>query len=158
MRTIDDKFISYRAEQLAIICLTDRDDIRLTLMESDYGLDMLVSILRNGKDCGQFFGVEVKGVISKDKLGATSDKISYVLSTRERTATANIPFPVLLLTFTMDRDEAFWAWLKAPDVRADLKPAEPGGVKLSPLKSEDLDHIVELVIAWYSSRAVTAAA
>jgi hypothetical protein len=144
MKRIDQQFIGYRAEQLAIIRLTDRDDLHMKQMNADYGLDFLVSILRKGKDVGQLFGVQVKGVMSKEKLMSTP---------HNNTSVANLPFPVLLLVFTMETDEAFWAWLKFPGEKPKRAATE-----LKPFGDAELGQIVDQVVDWYASRSVDVAA
>src|SRR5579862_4707365 len=68
MKSVDKQFIEYRAQQLAIILLTDRGDLHLKQMDSDYGLDLMVSILKRGREAGRLFGVEIGGVMSRKEL------------------------------------------------------------------------------------------
>ncbi|MCB9077452.1 MAG: DUF4365 domain-containing protein [Anaerolineaceae bacterium] len=57
-------YITERAEQLAFIYLSRRDDLVITKQNDDYGIDFLVSIVEAGKYTGRVFGVQIKAGLS----------------------------------------------------------------------------------------------
>ncbi len=74
-------YIDQRAEQLAFIYLSRRDDLVITAQNDDYGIDFLVSIVENGKYTGRMFGVQVKARLAleatqKNTLSANSFKLN----------------------------------------------------------------------------------
>lgn len=86
--------LEVRAENLAIIALTENSDVevlRESRLASGTMLDILAQLRENGKPSGRFFGVEVKAALASQKpSGAVS------LSQHERSFFHEVPFPVCL--------------------------------------------------------------
>jgi hypothetical protein len=101
-------YVGQRAEQLAILHLSRRDDLAITQFNSgqNYGLDLLVNICKNGKLTGRVFGVQIKArlslrVISHGLLDANEVKVNI----GEIPILKDIPFPVcLFLEWTRMKD------------------------------------------------------
>ncbi|MEM8641501.1 MAG: DUF4365 domain-containing protein [Cyanobacteria bacterium P01_G01_bin.54] len=148
-------FVGERAENLAVVYLSRSRNLAIERMTSDYGLDMLVTILRDDTlPTGRVFGVQVKaqdGVI-KDAW----EEISLNLSQQERNYLKELPFPVCALFFTMDDDQGYYKWLRYPtENKTNLYSlAQAAWRSLETLPIEQL--IVEVNI-WYDEQRHSAA-
>lgn len=105
-------FIVERAKHLAIVYLTRNPGVAVEWMKTDYGLDILVTILQDQLPTGRVFGIQIKG---QDK--AIQDIQTAQLPSLSQSQTAyfqDLPFPVCQLLFTMEDDKGYYAWMKAP--------------------------------------------
>ncbi|MFL5384033.1 MAG: DUF4365 domain-containing protein [Longimicrobiaceae bacterium] len=145
------QFFAERAELLAFIHLTRRDDLAVDrLASSDSGVDFLVTLVQGGVPTGRMFGVQVsarEGSVARPcDLHSAGD-----FSIRE---VADVLLPLCLFVFTMSDDRGYYAWLKEPDV------ADPRVPVLRPVDEarwNELDHaglgrIVDSVNAWYDAQ------
>jgi len=145
------QFFAERAELLAFMYLTRRDDLALDrLASSDSGVDFLVTLVQGGVPTGRMFGVQVKAregsVARPGDLHPAGD-----LLIRE---VADVPLPLCLFVFTMGDDRGYYAWLKEPDV-ADarvpvLRPVNEA--RWTELDDAGLGRIVDSVNAWYDAQ------
>jgi len=112
-------FINERAERLAIVYLTRRQDLMIERMTADYGLDFLVTILRDKMSTGRIFGVQVKG---RDKAFQDRQQAEKLHSNEKtRLYLQDVPFPVCLFLFTMEDDKGYYQWLKFPSQASSIK-------------------------------------
>ncbi len=148
-------YIAQRAEQLAFIYLSRRDDLVITEQNDDYGIDFLVSIVENGKYTGRMFGVQVKARLAleatqKNTLSANSFKLDI----SESPIPEDIPFPLCLFAFAMKNDEGYYRWLKEPRFNSAGK-SELVLNKVSEFKKltkAELNNIVSQVNLWYEKK------
>ncbi|MFP4436805.1 MAG: hypothetical protein ACLFVO_06115 [Chloroflexaceae bacterium] len=148
-------YIDERAEQLAIVYLTRRDDLAVIHPPGDAtGLDYLVQIQADGRRTTRQFGVTVDGVLTHTlSESRPNDSISNFNSV----ATGDIlpDIPVCALLFVMKSDTGYYRWIREPVV------TDSGAVALIPrpdshfsrLDTAALDRIVAQVNAWYAARA-----
>lgn len=145
------QFFAERAELLAFIHLTRRDDLAVDrLASSDSGVDFLVTLVQGGVPNGRMFGVQVNAC--EGSVGRPPDlHPGGGLSIRE---VADVPLPVCLFVFTMSDDRGYYAWLKEPDVadaRAPvLRPMDEA--RWNELDLAGLGRIVDSVNAWYDAQ------
>ncbi|NEQ18153.1 MAG: DUF4365 domain-containing protein [Moorea sp. SIO3E2] len=149
-----DYFIGERAEHLAIVYLTSSQDLVVERMKADYGLDMLVTILRDKLPTGRVFGVHIKG---RDKaFKDIQQEASLVLSDQEKKYFQDLPFPVCVLFFTMDDDRGYYRWLKYPsESNQSLHTLENN--QWRSLDQEQVSQIIAEVNAWYNRKHQSAA-
>lgn len=149
-------YIAERAEQLAILHLSRRDDLVIThSSESGYGFDILVSISKDGKPTGRMFGVVIK---AKKSLQSTLQKplaineMSFDLG--KMALPKDIPFPLCLFIFEMENDQGYYRWIKEPVIDAENKAVLLAGQEnaFKALTKEALDHIVGQINLWYEQR------
>jgi len=149
-------YLGERAEQLAIVYLSRRNDLVITRQTGpDYGLDFLVTLTKEGDYTGRIFGVEVKALRSRKQVRPVlrdSDEIK--IEVRQIEILKDIPFPVCLFVFTMDNDEGFYKWIKKPVYRIDGTPqlAADETKIFRKLDNEAIDEIVVQVNNWYENR------
>lgn len=149
-------YIAERAEQLAFVYLSRRNDLVITKQNDDYGIDFLVSIVENGKYTGRVFGVQIKAELS---LVPTQDNTpledSFELNISEPPLPEDIPFPMCLFAFAMENDEGYYRWLKEPQFSSEGKPKLVVN-KVSAFKKltkVELNNIVSQVNLWYEKKS-----
>ncbi|MDB5293378.1 MAG: hypothetical protein JWL69_4619 [Phycisphaerales bacterium] len=147
--------VEHRAESLAVMYLTRRDDLVVSHQTADYGIDLLVTLCEAGKATGKLFGVQVKGATTARRTERHGEQISIGTSDDPARWLKSIPFPVCLLFFTMDDDQGYFKWLKEPvllpDGSASLRIIQE--THLRRLSNEAINGIVETVNRWYEAKA-----
>lgn len=151
-----ERFIAERAENLAVVCLTRRDDLLVSRTStSDSGLGLLVTVRRDGVPTGRVFGVETKARMEAlREPGAARVRPTAAESRRFQ----DIAFPVCVFLFTMGDDQGYYRWLQEPVIGPNRQPAlrmtDNGWTALD---NGALARIVEAVDAWYDARRHLAA-
>jgi hypothetical protein len=146
-------YLGPRAELLARLYLTRRDDLLIWPNFPDRGQDLLVEILRDGQRTGRLFAIRVQAALSRE----VSEPPVLSLSAPQSGIYRDLPYPAIVLLFTVDNDAGFFRWLKAP------APGTPGALTLledegalTPFTNETLAGIIEDVSRWYDARAAAA--
>jgi hypothetical protein len=136
------EFLAQRAEKLAFLQLTRRDDLIVTEVAGrERGLDFLVTLARGGAPSVRVFGVQVKA-----REGSVSDPAA--LSAFDDTQGASeAPFPLCEFLFTMSDDRGYYRWIRKPLVAGPDDPAE-----WKELNDQALQRIVDAVDAWYDAQ------
>lgn len=159
MSGFDKHIMEERAELLALIYLTRRDDLSATRHPISYSSDILVSLLESGRDRERTFGVEVEGVVSEKDVRTHSAR--WHQRTLQTGQGAYGIMPVCLFVFVMEGDQGYWRWIQEPAVhegRSDLIFNPNMALRrldnTEPPKAEELTKIIAAVNAWYDSRRV----
>ena len=141
-------YIDQRAEQLAFVYLSRRDDLLINKQAPDALIDYLVTITEHGKYTGKMFGVQVKAQVS---IRAEHRGAAFVLALAPPVIPADIPFPLCLFVFSMDTDAGYSRWLKAPTVdvtgKATLAVNQQNLFKA--LTRDEFDQIIRSINLWY---------
>src|SRR5262249_6590968 len=118
-------FIGERAEQLAFVYLSRRNDLIIKREEQhDFGIDLIVSITRDGKYTGRILGVIVKGKKSiQDVTKGPINAEQVRLNTGKTVIPKDLPFPLCMFVFFMKDDAGYYRWVKEP-VRNEEGKAE----------------------------------
>jgi hypothetical protein len=146
-----ERLIAERARALAIVHLTGRPDVTVQEETEEIGVDLLGFIRPKGRRGIRQFGVAVKGTWES----VTAARAKEVLRPRMRELLRDgpFPFPVVLFLFTMEHDEAWYAWVAEPVIAphggADLRlHDEANGL---PLDDQIADGIVGRINDWYDA-------
>ncbi|MBD2495729.1 DUF4365 domain-containing protein [Nostoc sp. FACHB-280] len=143
-------FIAERAEYLAVMYLTRRNDLVTERMKSaDYGFDILVTILRDNLPTGRVFGVEVK---AQDTAISNLQEISQSITQKTTEYLHNVPFTLCLLLFTIEDDQGYYKWLN--HVIVDSNQVY---LQWHSLDENGIRQIVDDVNAWYDAKSHFAA-
>lgn len=149
-------YLEERAEQLAIVYLSRRNDLAITRQRdgSDDGIDLLVSLLKTGTNTGRVFGVEVKALRSNRQIHPASQREEVRINLSKVGVPRDIPFPLCLFVFIMETDEGYYRWVKKPVYGLSKKPQlllndENTFRKLS---TEAVNEMVLDVQGWYDRR------
>src|SRR5215207_1319589 len=142
-------YLTKRAEALAVVHLTRRDDLRVERNVFDHGPELLVSIIRDGVLTGRQFGVALKARVS----GARPPRMDKPSLHRARERYRDVPFPVCLFLFFMEDDAGFFRWIVEPEVHAgEARLERDTQLSFDPLTDAALGRIVDGVNAWYDAR------
>lgn len=148
MAIAEDRFFETRAVQLAIVHLTRRPDVRVTQEPHEDGVDLLVSLLKNGKNVGRLLAVEVKAATSETMIPG-----AYGKDWRPDAILNSYYFPLCLFVFSMDHDRGYWRWVRKPELHAPgrrhLVSVEDG--PLEPLTDAAMNRMLDAVRDWYDS-------
>jgi hypothetical protein len=149
-------FIDERAEHLAVVYLTRRQDLvieRMT-MTADYGLDIFITILRDKLPTGRVFGVQVKG---QDKAFKDIQKLSLPFTQNETNYFQDMPFPVCVFLFTMENDRGYYRWIRYSLAESNQVLRSREQELWHPLDEHEIGQIVDDVNAWYDAKSHAAA-
>jgi hypothetical protein len=153
METTAPWYIEKRAESLAIVYLTRRDDLIISQPTLDKGLDFLITITKDGISSGRLFGVEVKATVSTSGLIQHNDIIK--LKTNINTYFfRDFPFPVCLFFFTLDNDKAYYKWILEPNINESNNVCLifNENKELKKLDDKEIANIISRVNSWYDQR------
>jgi hypothetical protein len=143
-------YLTQRAEALALVYLTRRDDLIVRQQtHDDTGIDYIIEIVNDGRSTGRIFGLQLKARTTALQGSALNKTIGI---TYEQWM-VELPFPLCLFVFIMETNEGYYKWLSEPFVTGDQKPklclnAEGSLEKLS---DDQLEHIVSCVNKWYDA-------
>lgn len=158
MATTQAWYLEERAEALAMVHLTRRDDLRVRWQQTENGIDLLVEILKSGQPSGRLFGLLLKAQVSA--INGNAFEKSFLPEDGDYPWIDGIPFPVCIFFFTMQNNAGYYRWLTEPVVTAEGGPKlrATGSVSLEKLTSETLDHLIHKVNNWYDSLSTALAA
>lgn len=145
---------SMRSEQLSIVYLTRRDDLRVIQPKHEYTPNLLVTLLENGRDAAHYMGVEAQGV-SADAVRHASkrnqDNAEIARLRVDYAAYQDIPFPVCLFVFSMEDSRGYWKWIREPifDAQGSGSLASNESKTLFPLTNDTVEQAVQTVRCWY---------
>ena len=145
-------FIAERSRALAVVYLTRREDLIVTEETAKVGVDLWVTLNREGQEGHRKFGVEVRGGWAAITPGqanrALQASLQQVLRYRP------FPFPVVLFYFTME-DERELVYVGRGAGRlvqgAASRSSSTARPSCRPLDTEAIDEIVEAVDRWYDA-------
>ncbi|NET62351.1 MAG: DUF4365 domain-containing protein [Symploca sp. SIO2E6] len=146
-------FIAQRAENLAVVYLSRSHNLAIEHMRADYGLDLLVTILRDNLPTGRVFGVQVQA--QEGLLQDTPVEIAFHLSPQERSYLKELPFPVCALLFTMDNDMGYGKWLRYPTAN-QTNPYSLAQSSWRCLDELPIEQMLKEVNAWYDQKSLPA--
>lgn len=145
-------FITERARALAVMYLTERDDLLITPAGKDVGLEYLVSLTKKDhRPSLRQFGVVLRAALRP----TTEDRLAKLLRPTMRSFQhiEEFPYPVCLLYFTMQDNRGYYTWVAEPTLTDDGKPRlqSHAAASCKLLDRPALDQIVSQVNAWYDA-------
>jgi hypothetical protein len=148
------KVIEERAELLARVALTRRDDIAaITFHAAELDLFATINDEPARGLCG--FGVMVWGTekpLLNESEATKHLRLRWRQWQKDVAYLTTYSFPVIVLLFSMHNDEAYYAWISKPrldkgvprlEMKEELEAFEFG--------RRSLDHVVNSVKSWYDS-------
>lgn len=156
MNTAEPWYLGQRAEALAMVLLTARDDLRIRQVNDAHGLDLVVELIQDGRATGRVLGIQLLARVEPVDIPDGSADIPdiAVLDTLRNT------FPVCGFLFTMRDEHAYYYWLSEPVIAEEQGPKlrQPSTVTLRPLNRESLGELLQAVNRWYEALTVALAA
>jgi hypothetical protein len=148
------KAIEERAELLARVALTRRDDVAVLTFEAA-DLDLFASIYGGPVRSFYGFGVMVWGTEKPllDEMEATRHiRVRWKQLQRDQAHGTTYSMPVIVLLFSMHNDAAYGAWISKPCLDKGAPTLEmPEEHEAFQFDKRSLDHVVKSVKAWYDS-------
>jgi hypothetical protein len=146
-------YVGLRARSYAVLWLTRRDDLRVVYQSSAAsGVDMLVTVLRDGHFSGRQFGV----VLAARRTGSAAPRLDGKTIAHEREAYADATFPVCMLAFSANSEDGWFRWIVEPAVCAGEAGLEIASrISFESTTDELLDRVVEEVNHWYDARSAS---
>lgn len=158
MQTESNWYVGLRAEALAKVYLTRRDDLIISEQQQGAGtLDFLLKITQDGKYSGRMFGIEVKATASSSDLIQEQEffKVKNKKYNFNISFFKDLPFPMCLFFFTVDNDKGYYKWILEPIIKdhnnVALKINE--NEELTLLNDEEIDNIITIVNSWYDHKS-----
>jgi hypothetical protein len=156
MQTEQPWYIGLRSKALAIVSLTERDDLIVYRDKKDHDLDVLVSISKNGEDINRLFGVEIKAVKSTPKI-IQNDAVFNIEGADVNVLQSRFQkcnFPICLFFFTLDNDNGYYKWISEPilDNENSNKLKFNRSPEFRKLTKEAINDIVSLINQWYENQ------
>jgi hypothetical protein len=154
------ELLEQRAHVLATVVLTRHPDVVVSRAPAGSGLDLLVEIAPRGTRLGRTFGIELKAVLTQQRVGHVVDAGRVHLAPALRTGlkraqaqSRDLPYPLLFIVFAMDTDRGFHGWLREPRVRgAASLLASPAVEYASEWTARTHEIVVGSVNDWYDAR------
>ncbi|QFS44080.1 DUF4365 domain-containing protein [Nostoc sphaeroides] len=155
MKTTAPWYIGKRAESLAIVYLTRRDDLIISQSTPNQGLDFLITITKDGVYTGRLFGIEVKATDSTSNLNKHNDILKleknrlYLLQKFK-----DLPFPVCLFFFILENDKGYYKWILEPKINGQKQVSLNFNEddELKKLDDKEIANIILSVNSWYDHR------
>jgi hypothetical protein len=149
-------YLGERAEQLAIVYLSRRNDLVVLRNTGPYyGWDLLVSLTKGGEYTGRMFGVAVKALRSHQQVhGISTGSEEVRIAINKHSVPEDIPFPLCIFAFIMENDEGYYKWVKKPVYGPDNKSQlilNPTSI-FKKLDATAIDNIVQEVNQWYENK------
>ncbi|NEP12602.1 MAG: DUF4365 domain-containing protein [Symploca sp. SIO2C1] len=147
-------YIGQRAESLAMMYLTRRNDLVVSRQQEEQDLDFLVTLLKDGSYTGRIFGVQVTATVSTPKSNQSNDSVNIKIPLEQNKLLTELPFPVCLFFFSLGNNQGYYKWILEPVIEAqqNLQLLFNGKSELKELTDEAIGKIISVVNSWYDSR------
>jgi len=155
MKTKVPWYIERRAESLAIVYLTRRDDLIISQPIPNQGLDFLITITKDGVYTGRLFGIEVKATNSTSNLNKHNDILKLDKDRFKRLEKfKDLPFPVCLFFFILENDQGYYKWIVEPKINGQKQFSLHFNEndELTKLDDQEIANIISIVNSWYDQR------
>lgn len=145
-----ERFTAENVRALATIILTRRDDLTVVETKGATGLDWHVHIDREDKPMRLTFGVLLRGVTSPVTPENANKLLKPTLGQFQ--GMRKFTYPVCLFLFTLREQQAFFSWLAEPVLHDGVpKLVHHDKANVVPLTDEQVEEVVQRVVAWYDA-------
>ena len=150
-----DQLVERRANAMAIVLLTSRDDLRVTPGEKEFGIDLVVSVAKKDQPAFRQFGLIVLGHPSELESASEACPIMTSLLAR-RPEIEGILTPICVFLFSMTGNRGFYAWKFEPTTTKKVpRLHHHESLDCHDLNGSALAKIVKSVERYYDTLAVT---
>jgi len=152
-------YVTQRAEALALVYLTSRNDVIIRPEhERDDGLDLVVEVVDNARPARRVFGVQLQGRVSIAAEETATD--TFTIQLKDQAWLERLPLPVCQFLFSVKDSVGFYKWLSEPVIGEDGEPKLrlTGADTLKKLDTAALATIVAKVNQWYDALVTALAA
>lgn len=148
-------YIKKRAEALAIVYLSRRDDLIISQSTPNEGLDFLITITKDGVYTGRLFGIEVKATDSTSRLSKHNNTLKLDKNRLNRVKIfKDLPFPVCLFFFILENDQGYYKWILEPKINEQnhVSLHFNENEELKKLDNQEITNMISLVNSWYDNK------
>jgi hypothetical protein len=151
------QFLQWRAETLAGMILTRRDDLVVRWMDLPSGAtDFLVDVVCGRESPGHVFGVRVKGL---EHAVGSPDEVPVQLSNLPLDDLSDAPMPYGIVVCTSDDERGYFRWVREPvSTRRGARLKTVHEARWRELDHDSMADIVAAVNAWYDAQRQAQAA
>jgi hypothetical protein len=149
------EMIGHRSELLAKVVLTRRLNIDVFNLDAggEMEIDLLCSIRDEKTPSFRPFGVLVWG--TRAELDTPEDLAKHVRTrTKHLEKRTRYFFPVIILLFSMHKDQAFFSWLVEPS-EGTSHLIDVAGLDFKEFDIKQLDRMTKRISDWYKRLATT---
>lgn len=150
MSTVAKNFlVEHRINALANVFLMGRNSISTYAMQNFGDVDLLARYLPEGDEQEKLFAVIVKG--TPHALNSEQEaSLFFNQWSKTKKRVQYLPFPVLMLAFSMVNDEGYYAWRLEPVfTRGEPLLKLNTNFKAHKATKKGLDAITEVINGWY---------
>src|SRR5436309_1321815 len=140
-------FIKERAAAFASLLLTKRKDVLLRARSDDLPVDLLVEILKAGKQTLRLFGVQLVGCLDLPAAPDTEREVREHLPTDR----PEIALPVCLFLIDVRNLQGLYRWLVEPAVEEGARLNGTGEPTWRPLDDAGVADLIGQVNEWYDA-------
>jgi hypothetical protein len=142
-------YVEMRAQAHAVLRLTARSGLQVTLRPSADGVDFLLTLAADGEVSGRHVGVVVKPRVSESEVPRLTPRSVR----RERSQFADAVFPVCMVSFSPVGEQGYFRWIIEPSVESGVAVlGYAARTHFEPLTNDVVDRLVHDVSAWYDAR------
>jgi len=151
------QFLQWRAETVAGMILTRRDDLVVRWMDLPSGAtDFLVDVVCGRESLSHVFGVRVRGL---EHAVGSPDEVPVRLSNPPLDDLADASMPYGVVVCTSDDERGYFRWVRQPVVtRGVTRLKTVREARWRELDHESMADIVAAVNAWYEAQSQAQAA
>jgi hypothetical protein len=145
-------FVVERARALAWMYLTERDDLVITKVANDVGLDYQVSLReKDGKSSLRQLGIVLRAARKPTTVEELDKTLRPAMKSLQRIG--DFPYPVSLFYFTMEDNRGYFTWVAEPIITEDRKPRlrRHAAASCRVLDRSTLDQVIRQVMEWYDA-------
>jgi len=152
-------YVTQRAEALALVSLTSRNDVIIRPEhERADGLDLVVEVVDNARPARRVFGVQLQGRVSI--AAEETETETFTIQLKDQAWLERLPLPVCQFLFSVKDSVGFYRWLSEPVIDEDGEPKLrlTGADTFKKLDTAALAKIVAEVNQWYDALVTALAA
>lgn len=144
-------FAEKRARALAVMLLTEREDLLVEEPTGDLGLDFIVRFHTPGRPGLREFGIQLKATRTPAAKVQADALLRHPV--RDSAGYGPFPYPVCLFYFTMEDNGAWYTWVVEPAESDEGKPVLRlrGEADCRPLDKKALKEVIAQVDSWYEA-------
>jgi hypothetical protein len=138
-------FLARRVHAMALVLLTSRDDLTVTEVGDNTGVDLLVSIRKEKLRAIEQFGVILRGTVQEANTPQVASQLLSALIPKNLRLEP-LAIPICVFFFSMVGDPGYYAWLYEPATTNGIaRLRRHSKLECKRLVEESLEEIVDRV-------------
>jgi hypothetical protein len=148
-------FVQRRAEALATVLLTSRDDLDVAGSADAPDVQLVATIIRDNRRTGRQLGITVRGTVDPVDSLTSAERVLKAVAPRDWDD-VGIYIPLCVFLFSMVQDRGYYAWTYEPStIKGQAKLLKRVRLECKKLDLAALDEIVARVNMFYDTLSST---